>query len=82
MSKMDLESRFQRIMIKGLLEDLNLIEINGECRNCKGHDEIVNGEPFTYLDEKTKLCEPCYRQMVEALDEHCPYCVIGCDYCK
>ncbi len=82
MSKMDLEDRFIRLMKIGMMEDLNLIEMDICCRSCKKHDEIVDGEEWTWVDEKTKVCKECYIDLIKALDEHCPHCNIGCDYCK
>jgi hypothetical protein len=81
MSKMDLETEFHEYMIEGLLEDLNLLDIQGVCINCGYHEEIIDNEPWTHLDEKTKLCESCYKKMLKAIDLECPYCINGCTDC-
>ena len=65
-----------------LMEDLNLIEMDICCRSCNKHDEMVDGEPWTWVDEKTKVCKECYIDLIRALDENCPYCDMGCNHCK
>lgn len=57
------------------------IEMNRGCFGCGHVDEIINGEPFTDLDEKTKLCEICYKDFLEAQEDRCPYCNTYCNDC-
>jgi len=81
MSKMDLESQYIRAMQRGLIEDMRLIDTEGKCADCQEYDEIIDGEEWSCLDEKTGLCESCYKHMVKSVELNCPYCRHGCVDC-
>lgn len=81
MNATDLETQFHKAIIRGMLEDIHLRDVEGECKQCRGYDEIVKGEPWTYLDERTGLCEACYMQSVREVEQQCPYCSNGCSDC-
>jgi hypothetical protein len=81
MSKMDLETEFHYAMKQGMREDFNPIEMDIPCKACKNYDELIDGEPWTWLDEKTQFCKKCYISMVNDMMPSCPYCTRGCADC-
>jgi hypothetical protein len=59
----------------------NPIEIDINCISCGKSDEVIDAEPWTELDAKTKLCRACFKEyLLDDLDD-CQQCHRGCSYC-
>lgn len=64
-----------------LYYDYNPIELDINCIACGKADEVIDDEPWTELDAKTKLCQACFKEyLLDDLDG-CQQCNSGCSYC-
>jgi hypothetical protein len=59
----------------------NVLKLDICCIGCGKADEVVDGEPWTELDAKTKLCRECFKEYLLDEADGCPYCTNGCRNC-